>query len=121
MNLTVKLKLGLSFAALTLIVLLVSILAIVELAKFNDAFSHYVEGVNAREELASGLLIAAQRRAVAARNLVLVTSDADLQIEHTAVVEAHRDVQTHLSELQAAVARIPDANAGKESLSLIHI
>ena len=49
MNLTVKLKLGLSFAALTLIVLLVSALAIVELAKFNDAFSDYVEGVNARE------------------------------------------------------------------------
>ena len=38
MNLTVKLKLGLSFAALTLIVLLVSALAIVELAKFNRAF-----------------------------------------------------------------------------------
>ncbi len=42
MNLTVKLKLGLSFAALTLIVLLVSALAIVELAKFNRAFSDYV-------------------------------------------------------------------------------
>ncbi|HAQ85151.1 MAG TPA: methyl-accepting chemotaxis protein, partial [Pseudomonas sp.] len=96
MNLTVKLKLGLSFAALTLIVLLVSALAIVELAKFNRAFSDYVEGVNAREELASALLIAAQRRAVAARNLVLVTSEADLKLEHAAVLDAHRDVQTHL-------------------------
>jgi len=77
MNLTVKLKLGLSFAALTLVVLFVSILAMVELAKFNHAFSDYVDGVNAREELASELLIATQRRAVAARNLVLVSSDAD--------------------------------------------
>ncbi len=74
MNLTVKLKLGLSFAALTLLVLFVSLTAMVELAKFNGTFSGYVEGVNAREELASGLLIATQRRAVAARNLVLVSS-----------------------------------------------
>lgn len=114
MNLSVKLKLGLSFAALTLIVLFVSILAMVELARSNDAFSNYIEGVNAREELASGLLIAAQRRAVAARNLVLMTSEADLRMEHAAVVEAHRDVQTHLGALKAAVDRIPAADAGKE-------
>ena len=114
MNLTVKLKLGLSFAALTLIVLLVSALAIVELAKFNRAFSDYVEGVNAREELASALLIAAQRRAVAARNLVLVTSEADLKLEHAAVLDAHRDVQTHLSDLKTAVARSTGADANEE-------
>lgn len=114
MNLSVKLKLGLSFAALTLIVLSVSILAMVELARFNKAFSNYVEGVNAREELASGLLIAAQRRAVAARNLVLMTSDADVRMEHDAVVEAHRDVRTQLGDLKAAVDRIPAADAGKE-------
>jgi len=114
MNLTVKLKLGLSFAALTLIVLLVSALAIVELAKFNRAFSDYVEGVNAREELASALLIAAQRRAVAARNLVLVTSEADLKLEHAAVLDAHRDVQTHLGDLKTAVARSTSADANEE-------
>ncbi|MGE6528473.1 methyl-accepting chemotaxis protein [Pseudomonas sp. NPDC077382] len=119
MNLTVKLKLGLSFAALTLIVLFVSALAMVELAKFNDTFSDYVEGVNAREELASAVLIAAQRRAVAARNLVLVSSDADLQLEHVAVQEAHRDVQTHLAELQTAVGRLADA--GQETQLLAEI
>ncbi|MGE6995941.1 methyl-accepting chemotaxis protein [Pseudomonas sp. NPDC047961] len=121
MNLTVKLKLGLSFAALTLIVLLISALAIAELAKFNDAFSDYVEGVNAREELASALLIAAQRRAVAARNLVLVSSEADLKLEHAAVLEAHRDVQTHLSNLKTAVDRLSGAEAKEEKQLLAEI
>jgi len=117
-NLTVKLKLGLSFAALTLIVLLVSALAVAELAKSNDTFSDYVEGINARDELASSLLIAAQRRAVAARNLVLVSSEADLKLEHAAVLEAHRDVQTHLKDLNAAVEQLTGTE-GKEEKQLL--
>lgn len=121
MNLTVKLKLGLSFAALTLVVLFVSILAMVELAKFNRAFSDYVDGVNAREELASELLIATQRRAVAARNLVLVSSDADSELEQAAVLAAHRDVQTHLSDLKSAIARAPDAETGQEKQLLAEL
>lgn len=121
MNLTIKMKLALSFAALTVVVLFVSVLAIIELAKFNATFSSYVEGINRREELASELLIAAQRRAVAARNLVLVSSQADLQLEHAAVLEAHRDVQTHLAELTSAVAQIADVEAGDEKRLLAEI
>lgn len=102
MNLSVKMKLGMSFAALTALVLLVSVLAMVALARFNDAFSLYVGGVNTREELASGLLIAAQRRAVAARNMVLVSSEADLKLEHAAVLEAHQDVKARLQDLKVA-------------------
>ncbi|MGA6099893.1 methyl-accepting chemotaxis protein [Stutzerimonas marianensis] len=121
MNLTVKLKLALSFAALTLIVLFISVLAVLELAKSNAAFSDYVEGVNAREELASKLLIAAQRRAVAARNLVLLSSQADLQLEHAAVLEAHRDVQRNLDALNTAVQRIADDSALREKQLLAEI
>lgn len=114
MNLSVKLKLGLSFAALTLVVLFVSFLALLELSKFNNTFTDYVEGVNTREELAAELLVAAQRRAVAARNLVLMSSEAELRLEHTAVVEAHRDVQSHLAKLNAAVDRLPSVEAHEE-------
>lgn len=114
MYLNVKLKLGLSFAALTLVVLFVSFLSLFELSKFNDTFTAYVEGVNTREELAAKLLIAAQRRAVAARNLVLMSSEAELQLEQTAVVEAHRAVQSHLAKLSAAVDELPAAEAREE-------
>jgi methyl-accepting chemotaxis protein len=121
MNLTVKLKLGLSFAALIFVITLISALAMTELSRSNDTFSDYVEGTNAREELASALLIAAQRRAVAARNLVLVSSDADLQLEHAAVLEAHRDVQARLGDLSAAVSGIAGAEAVKEAQLLAEI
>ena len=121
MNLTVKMKLALSFAALTFVVLFVSVLAVFELAKSNAAFSGYVEGISARSELASKLLIAAQRRAVAARNLVLVSSPADLQLEHTAVLEAHREVQAHLAALQTAIGRLTDSEGRDEARLLAEI
>lgn len=121
MNLSVKMKLGMSFAALTALVLLVSVLAMVALARFNDAFSLYVGGVNAREELASGLLIAAQRRAVAARNMVLVSSEADLKLEHAAVLEAHQDVKARLQDLKNALGAIPEAQSRTEKQLLADI
>lgn len=121
MNLSVKLKLGLSFAALPLVVVLVCVMAMVELAKSKDVFSNYVKGVNARDQMASGLLIAAQRRAVAARNMVLVSSEADLKLEHTAVLAAHRHVQTLLEDLKSALGKEPEAEAGQEKTLIAEI
>lgn len=114
MNLTVKWKLGLSFAALILIVLFVSTLALRELARSNATFSAHVDGISSRQELASDLLIAAQRRAVAARNLVLITSQSDRQLEQTAVLQAHRDVQDLMAKLKTAVGQLPASEATAE-------
>ncbi|WP_210644544.1 methyl-accepting chemotaxis protein [Pseudomonas sp. Tri1] len=121
MNLSVKMKLGMSFAALTIVVLLVSTFAMVELAKSNKAFSMYVSGVNTREGLAAELLIAAQRRAVAARNMVLVSSEADLKLEHAAVLEAHRDVKARLEDLKNALDTVTGTQSQAEKKLLADI
>jgi methyl-accepting chemotaxis protein-1 (serine sensor receptor) len=52
---------------------------------------------------------AVDRRAVAARNLVLVTKPEDLAAEKAAVTKAHEDVQTRLAALKQA-AQAPDVS-----------
>src|SRR5256885_10914304 len=49
-------------------------------------------------------LFRSDRRAIAARNLVLVSSPEDLAAEKEAVTSAQADVRTWLAELQAKVA-----------------
>lgn len=113
MHLSIKLKLGMSFAALTFVMLLVCVLAMVALDKSDQAFSEYVKGVNARDQLASGLLIAAQQRAVAARNIVLVSSEADLKLERAAVLTAQRVIQTRLEDLNRTLSSEAETQSEK--------
>src|SRR5690606_20567762 len=74
-----------------------------------------------RQELAAQLLVAAQRRAVAARNLVLTVADVDLNRERAVVLEAHRDVQTRLEDLKNALGRLPVTQSEKERQLLAEI
>src|SRR5690606_38999690 len=104
-----------------LVVLFVSVLSLFELARSNNTFLGYVQGVNARQELAAQLLVAAQRRAVAARNLVLTVADVDLNRERAVVLEAHRDVQTRLEDLKNALGRLPVTQSEKERQLLAEI
>src|ERR1700754_4826850 len=96
-NLRVKTKLLLGFAAMALVVLLVSILSVRSLASSNDRFSSYLDGVGKRERMATDVRGAANRRAIAARNLVLVTDPADREAEKAAVTKAHEDMKTSLA------------------------
>lgn len=113
---SVKAKLGLSFAALTAVVLSISILSIAQLEQANEAFANYVEGVNLREELASELLVAAQQRAIHARNLVLVSSRAERDAEHAMVSKAHNEVGATLSKLRAAILQLRASQDREEQL-----
>ena len=88
-NLRVKTKLMLGFAVMALVVLLVSILSVRSLGNSNERFSGYLDGVAKRERLAIDVRAAANRRAIAARNLVLVTDSADREAEKAAVTERH--------------------------------
>ncbi|WP_280190480.1 methyl-accepting chemotaxis protein [Delftia sp. PS-11] len=109
-NLTIKARLTIAFGLLALMVALVSALALRALESANDNLSHFVAQVNARARLAAQIRSAVDRRAIAARNLVLVESDADLQVEKAVVTAAHAEVQRLLGELKAMVAA-PDAGA----------
>jgi len=57
-----------------------------------------------REELAAELLLAAQQRAIHARNLVLVSDRSDRDAEYTAVSQAHNQVGTALNKLKTAIS-----------------
>ncbi len=104
-NLTVKAKLLAAFGVLTAIVPLVSGLAWRALGEAHEDFEAYVMQSSARAALATTLRGAAYARAVAARNLVLVTEAADKAAEKEAVSKAHQRVSESLQKLKASVAQ----------------
>ncbi|HEX2009402.1 MAG TPA: methyl-accepting chemotaxis protein [Roseateles sp.] len=109
-HLRVKAKLMLGFACLAAIVLLVSGLSLQSLSRSNERFSDYLEGGGARERLAVDIRGAATRRAIAARNLVLVTQPADREAEKALVTQAHEEMQAALARLKKAMAEAGDAS-----------
>src|SRR5689334_12731308 len=102
-HLRVRSKLMLGFVLLAAVVLLVSGLSLQSLGRANGRFTDYLASVGARERLATDLRGAAMQRAIAARNLVLVTGTADRAAEAAAVTQADNDMKTALSRLDAAV------------------
>lgn len=113
---TVKTKLYAAFTALALLATLISASALQALNEANRNLTQYVEGVNARAQLADQVRSAVDRRAVAARNLVLVTTPADVQLETAAVNAAHADVKARLDQLKALVAA---PGAGEDARALV--
>jgi methyl-accepting chemotaxis protein len=105
---TVRTKLATTFGGLAAIVFAVSVFALNALADGNARFVGYVNGVSARALLAQRIQMAVDRRAIAARNLVLVTKITDVVVEKAAVIQAHADVQARLAELNQAIANSPD-------------
>jgi len=116
-QLSVKKQLSLAFGALAALVLLVSLLALRSLGGANERFSNYVHGVAERESLATDVRGAANRRAMAVRNLVLVKTPADRDSEKAAAVKGHEDVQANLKALKDAVARASDATEQDRALA----
>jgi methyl-accepting chemotaxis protein len=101
---TVKAKLALAFGVFSVLVLLLAGMAITAMGDTNDRFVGYVEGVNVRANLAAQVRTAVDRRAISARNLVLLSAQADLDAEAVLVRKAHEDVMSNLDKLNGAVA-----------------
>ncbi|RDK02039.1 methyl-accepting chemotaxis protein [Paraburkholderia lacunae] len=116
-NLTVKVKLSVAFGVLAAIVLILSGISLKELDDANSRFAGYVAGINARAEMAQSIRAAAADRAIAVRNLVLVTTPADIEIEKAAVSDAEDRVQTHLEKFNAMVANATDMSDKARSLA----
>ncbi|MBC7992697.1 MAG: MCP four helix bundle domain-containing protein [Rhizobacter sp.] len=115
-HLTVRAKLGLAFGGLAAFVLLISGLSLKALGDSNERFVNYVGGINARADLAERVRSAVDRRAIAARNLVLVTKLADLAEEKALVTQAHDDVKASLAQLKQLGSGSSDASAKASSL-----
>jgi methyl-accepting chemotaxis protein len=115
-QMTVKAKLSAGFGVLAAIVLVVSGLSVKALNDSNERFSSYVAGISARADMAKSVRTAVDERAIAARNLVLVTTPADLAVEKAAVTQAQEDVQSRLHKLNDMMANATDASDKARSL-----
>jgi len=109
-NMTVRAKLTAAFGILAILVMVVAGLSLKSLADSNERFSSYVHGINARAMMGASIRTAVDRRAIAVRNLVLVTKPEDLAAEKAAVMQAHEDVQSRLAKLKemAQAPGVPD-------------
>lgn len=109
-NWTVRAKLTLGFGGLALLLLLISGGSWKAQSDAHEDFEHYLEGIGARADLAHGVRSAIDRRAIAARNMALVTSPSELEKEKAAVLKAHEDVKTRLGKLKDLMAKADDAS-----------
>ncbi len=107
-QLTIRAKLTLAFTGLAVMVLLVAGLSLKSLGSANQRFINFVNGINARSQVAGHLRVAVDRRAIAARNLVLVTQAADLNLEKALVTQAHEDVRSDMAKLKEMMASATD-------------
>jgi methyl-accepting chemotaxis protein-1 (serine sensor receptor) len=100
-NLSVKAKLAGAFGFLVLLIVALSAASMQALRSDGERFREHVEGVQARAAAANAVRLAVDRRAIAARNLVLVTRAEDMAVEKAAVTAAVADVRRSLDALQA--------------------
>ncbi|TXI25620.1 MAG: HAMP domain-containing protein [Roseateles sp.] len=104
-SLSVKHKLIGAFGLLILLITGLSAVALLTIVDDGERFAGHVKGVEARAALANEVRHAVDRRAIAARNLVLVTRPEDLAMEKAAVQAAVEDVRRAMTALQALSAQ----------------
>ncbi|MFG6461582.1 methyl-accepting chemotaxis protein [Roseateles sp. DXS20W] len=100
-NFSVKGKLMGAFGLLILMIVALSAAALQSINADGQQFTDYVQGVEARAVAAEQVRLAVDRRAIAARNLVLVTKPEDAAAEKAAVMAAVADVGKSLALLQS--------------------
>ena len=106
---TIKSKLTAGFGVLAAIVVVVSGMSLRALSESTEGFTDFVHGINARADVANAVRTAVDRRAIAARNLVLVVTPQDLELEKAEVSRAHEDVKARLQQLKELVATAKDS------------
>jgi methyl-accepting chemotaxis protein len=115
-SLSVKAKLSWSFGLLIFMLVAISIFSLKALSDANSQFSNYVSGIEVRARLAETVRTSVDRRAIAARDLVLVTKPADLDAEKAEVTKAHEDVQNALRQLSE---KVNDPSVSDKARSLV--
>ncbi|MCX7278279.1 MAG: methyl-accepting chemotaxis protein, partial [Burkholderiales bacterium] len=114
---TFKGLLGIAFGLMALLVLAVCLIGLRALGRIGDNLTEYNQVIIAQQNLASAIAGSVNRRAIAARNLVLVTSPEDMATEKSAVLQAHQDTQESLRKLNDTLKA--DVNATAEERGLI--
>jgi methyl-accepting chemotaxis protein len=107
---TVRAKLSAGFGGLAVMVLVVSGLSLKSSSDAYERFAGYISGISERAALVQEARNAVDRRAIAERNLVLVTKPDDLEAEKLAVTHADTDVRDRLHRLKEMDAAAEDSN-----------
>ena len=109
-TMTVRAKLIAMFGGLLVLLFVIAGLSISKLSAANNHFEEFVNGINNRALTAHLVREAIDRRAIAARNIVLENKPEELQIEKLAAAQAHADVTNNLAKLQQLAAKpgVPD-------------
>ncbi|WP_431262291.1 methyl-accepting chemotaxis protein [Roseateles chitinivorans] len=115
-GLKVKTKLWAGFGVMAVIVAAVSGAALHWLNQSSTRVENYLSGVAARERMVIAVQSAAKSRAIAARNLVLVTTPEDRTKELAAVTKAHEEVGQSLATLKSHLAAAKDATSQDRAL-----
>ena len=100
-KLSVRAQLTIAFGGITALLVTIALLAIVSFSQQFDKFEDYVNGIRARSEAAHLVREDVGLRAIAARNLVLVSTARDRDVEEKIVRQAHADVEKNLNTLVA--------------------
>lgn len=106
-HLSIKTQLTVGFGLLVALVCLESTLSWMALGEANARMGSYIHGLQARATTAGHIQAAVGRRAIAARNLVLMDQPQALSAERDAVLQAHREATESLAQLQQLVAHDP--------------
>jgi methyl-accepting chemotaxis protein len=117
-HLSVQKQLTIAFGALVALVVLVSGFAVQGLSSLNTKFANYVAGEARREGLAVNILNAANQRAVAVRDMVLVKTTAERTTQQAAAVKAHEALQSTLKALKDEV-RAGRSDVGERDRTLV--
>ncbi|MDF3823529.1 MCP four helix bundle domain-containing protein, partial [Leptospira sp. 96542] len=99
----------LAFGSVVGVVLLAVGLAIYLLSEANARFDNYLTGINARALTAAQVRAAVDQRAIAARNLVLITRPEEIAEEQRIAQQSHREATEALRRL-AELGRDPEAS-----------
>ncbi|MBV8604133.1 MAG: MCP four helix bundle domain-containing protein [Pelomonas sp.] len=112
---TIRTKLLLAFGILIALVTLICGVVVREMSQANDAFRGYIDGIAQRSTATHMVRESIDVRAIAARNLVLVTTPEDKAIEMASVEKAVGDVRTRLARLKelAQAEGVTDAAKGR--------
>ena len=119
-GLSIKKQLMLAFALLVAVVAVVSAVALQALSAADERFAGYLAGINSREALAVDLRIAANRRAIGVRDMVVVKTPVDVDAAKAMALEAHATLGKSLQDLKTAAAAPGIAPRERELLGRIN-
>jgi methyl-accepting chemotaxis protein len=113
---SVKRQLAWAFGALGLLVVLVGTFAVWGVHAAGARFEDYVHGAAERHAAAAEVRGLAAQRAIAVRNLVLLSAGPEREAERAAALQAHEALQKLLAALKQSIAQAGDASARERQL-----